>query len=83
MACSSDKMRTVRVNDRGQVVIPEEIRVDLEEGELPLESMVRADKVLPIEKGLVDEERILGTLAPEAYDRVVERIQDLLARPED
>lgn len=55
----------------------------LEEGELPLESMARADKVLPVEKRLVDDERILGTLSPEAHDRVLERVQTLLARPED
>ncbi|HLE46780.1 MAG TPA: type II toxin-antitoxin system PemK/MazF family toxin [Candidatus Thermoplasmatota archaeon] len=51
---------------------------DLESGKLPLSSMVRADKILQVEKVLID--RALGRLTDAAYDQVSERIQELVSR---
>lgn len=44
---ASDKMRTVRVNDRGQIVIPEEMREDLGiRGDTVLVLVERGDEIL-------------------------------------
>lgn len=51
---------------------------DLSEGELPLDSMARADKVVPVEKPLV--ERALGRLDEAAYDRIVDALSGLVRR---
>lgn len=63
------KIRTVRVNGRGQFVIPEDCAVtsnleakkysipisqqNLMNGRLPIKSRIRADKILQIEKRLI------------------------------
>lgn len=52
---------------------------DLSEGELPLNSMARADKVLPVEKSLV--ERSFAHLGDAAYDRIVDALNGLVRRP--
>ena len=61
---------------------PHKVRIgpkDLEAGTLPLASMVRADKLLQVEKALIA--RSFARLKPAAYDAVVERIHKLLRRP--
>ncbi len=52
---------------------------ELSEGDLPLESMVRADKLVQVEKELVD--RSFGRVDDAMYDRVVQAIHALVARP--
>lgn len=75
MTTSSDKMRTVRVNDRGQVVIPEEIRRDLRiEGDTVLVLVERGDEIV-----LRKEEDVLRELDsfwPAAQRRALERAWD-------
>lgn len=51
---------------------------DLDAGELPLPSMVRADKILQVEQSLID--RAFARIKPGIYDRVVDRIEVLVAR---
>lgn len=51
---------------------------DLEQGRLPLPSMVRADKILQVEKTLID--RAFARVKNGPYDAVVERIQALVSR---
>ena len=51
---------------------------DLEQGKLPLLSMVRADKLLQVEKALIG--RSLARLKDGAYDRVLKRIHELVGR---
>lgn len=51
---------------------------DLDSGRLPLPSMVRADKIIQVEKGLID--RTFARVKNGPYDAVVERIQALLSR---
>lgn len=51
---------------------------DLVQGELPVDSMVRADKLIQVEKDLVD--RTFARLDEETYDRVAETIHGLVRR---
>lgn len=51
---------------------------DVEDGHLPLRSMVRADKIVALEKDRAD--RPLARLTPAAYDRVVDRVLGLIRR---
>ncbi len=51
---------------------------NLDAGTLPLPSMVRADKVLHIEKKLID--RTLARVTNRTYDEVVNRLQALVRR---
>lgn len=50
----------------------------MERGGLPLPSMVRADKILQIEKSLIG--RTLARVNTAAYDQVVQRVQTLIRR---
>lgn len=50
---------------------------DLTKGELPVQSMVRADKLLQVERGLVDSS--LGRVRESTHDRVVEAIHRLVS----
>lgn len=52
---------------------------DLDEGDLPLDSMVRADKLVQVERGLID--RAFGRVDTETYDAVVEAIREIVERP--
>ncbi len=54
-------------------------QADLHEGHLPRPSMVRADKVLQVEKQLV--ERSFARLNDTTYDKVVRQIIALVERP--
>lgn len=46
------------------------------EGELPVDSMVRADKLAQVEKGLLD--RRFARVGEEVYDEVVEAVHQLV-----
>lgn len=52
---------------------------DLDDGELPVDSMVRADKVVQVEEDLID--RAFGRVAAGTYDQVVDAIHGLVKRP--
>lgn len=51
---------------------------DIVEGELPLDSMVRADKLVQVEKGLVD--RRFARVDADVYDQVVDAVHKLVER---
>lgn len=51
---------------------------DLDLGKLPLPSMVRADKILQIEKKLID--RTFARIKNGTYDEVVKRLHSLVRR---
>lgn len=51
---------------------------DLDAGKLPLPSMVRADKILQIEKKLID--RTVARVKNGTYDEVVKRLHALVRR---
>lgn len=52
---------------------------DMEDGDLPLESMIRADKIIQVERSLVD--RAFGLIGQRTHEAVVEAIGDLLKPP--
>lgn len=54
-------------------------QADLDEGHLPRPSMVRADKVLQVEKRLVD--RSFARLRDPTYDEIIRKIIALVERP--
>jgi mRNA interferase MazF len=52
---------------------------DLESGVLPLASMARADKILPVEKSLI--EKPIARLDLASYDDLIQRLHGLIGRP--